>query len=117
MSGGVRAPHTHHVLLQLLTAAGVLGLLTLVPGPDMAVVTRQALVAGRADAFRAAAGVVLGLMVWGSLAVLGPTALLAASPTAGARAVAERPALRRALDRVTGVVLVAFAVRLAAFQA
>lgn len=214
MSGGIRVPHTHHVLLQLLTAAGVLALLTLVPGPDMAVVTRRALVAGRADALRAAAGVVLGLMVWGSLAVLGLTALLAASPAAytvvktlgvlyllwlglqalrarghgtevaevplrgrplltglttnllnpkiavfytallptlappslpggwalavlvlvhgaltlawlGAcahvlartRAVAGRPALRRALDRVTGVALLAFAVRLAASSA
>jgi threonine/homoserine/homoserine lactone efflux protein len=63
-------------------AAGLLALLTIVPGPDMAVVTRRALVGGRADALRAAGGVVAGLLVWGSLAVLGLTALLAASPSA-----------------------------------
>lgn len=70
------------MLLHLLAAAGLLALLTVVPGPDMLVVTRRALVGGRPDALRAAAGVVAGLMVWGSLAVLGLTALLAASPTA-----------------------------------
>ncbi len=58
------------MLLQLLAAAGLLALLTVVPGPDMAGVTRRALVGGRPDALRAAAGVVAGLMVWGSLAVL-----------------------------------------------
>ena len=60
----------------------MLTLLTVIPGPDMAVVTRRALVGGRTDAVRAAGGVVLGLLVWGGLAVLGLTALLAASPTA-----------------------------------
>lgn len=74
-------PHTGG-MFHLLTAAGLLALLTIVPGPDMAVVTRRALVGGRSDAFRTAAGVVAGLAVWGSLAVLGLTALLAASPTA-----------------------------------
>lgn len=70
------------MVLELVAAAGVLALLTVVPGPDMAVVTRRALVGGRSDAVRAAAGVVVGLLVWGGLAVLGLTALLAASPTA-----------------------------------
>ncbi len=70
------------MVLHLLAAAGVLGLLTLAPGPDMAVVTRRSLVAGRGDALRAAMGVVCGLLVWGSLAVLGLTALLTASPKA-----------------------------------
>ncbi|MER7332870.1 MULTISPECIES: LysE family translocator [unclassified Micromonospora] len=70
------------MVLHLLAAAGVLGLLTLVPGPDMAVVTRRALVGGRSEALRAGVGVVCGLLVWGSLAVLGLTALLTASPGA-----------------------------------
>lgn len=70
------------VLLHLLAAVAVLGLLTIAPGPDMAVVTRRSLVGGRADAVRAAFGVVCGLLLWGSLAVLGLTALLAASPRA-----------------------------------
>lgn len=74
--------HTGRVLIHLLAATGVLALLTVVPGPDMAVVTRRALVGGRSDALRAAVGVVTGLLVWGSLAVLGLTALIAASPTA-----------------------------------
>lgn len=199
------------VLFQLSTAAAVLALLTVVPGPDLAVVTRRALVGGFGDGLRTALGVAAGLVVWGTLAVLGLTALLAASPTAylvvkvagvayllflggqalaarrrdvdaedssqrrgrplliglstnllnpkiavfytallptlapasvpapwsmavlvaihalltvtwfagfsyaltRARAVFERPAVRRALDRLTGVVLVAFAIRLA----
>ena len=66
----------------LLIATGVLVLLTLLPGPDMAVVTRTALVGGRRAAVRAATGIVTGLLVWGSLAVLGLTALLTASPRA-----------------------------------
>jgi threonine/homoserine/homoserine lactone efflux protein len=70
------------MLLHLLAAAGLLALLTIVPGPDMAVVTRRAMIGGRPDALRAAAGVVTGLTVWGSLTVLGLTALLATSPTA-----------------------------------
>jgi threonine/homoserine/homoserine lactone efflux protein len=66
--------------VQLLAAAGVLALLTLVPGPDLAVVTRRAVADGRRGGIRAAAGVMSGLLIWGSLAVLGLTALLAASP-------------------------------------
>ena len=70
------------MVLHLLAAAGVLGLLTMAPGPDMAVVTRRSLVGGRGDALRAAMGVVCGLLLWGTLAVLGLTALLTASPKA-----------------------------------
>lgn len=74
--------HTRPMALELLTAAGVLALLTIAPGPDMAVVTRRSLVGGRADAFRAALGIVCGLLVWGGLSVLGLTALLVAFPAA-----------------------------------
>ncbi|MFC7331059.1 LysE family translocator [Marinactinospora rubrisoli] len=70
------------MLTQLTAAIGVLALLTLVPGPDMAVVTRSALAAGRAAALRTAGGVVLGLLTWGLLAVVGLAALLAASAEA-----------------------------------
>jgi threonine/homoserine/homoserine lactone efflux protein len=63
----------------LLAATGVLALLTVVPGPDMAVVTRTALTAGRPAATRAAAGIVTGLAVWGVLTVAGLAAVLAAS--------------------------------------
>lgn len=70
------------MLSHLLVATGVLALLTVLPGPDMAVITRAALAGGRPAATRAAAGIVTGLLVWGSLAVLGLTALLTASPRA-----------------------------------
>ncbi|MEU6095846.1 LysE family translocator [Streptomyces sp. NPDC047079] len=70
------------MLTPFAAALGVLGLLTLVPGPDMAVVTRRALVAGRGDALRTVGGTATGLLVWGVLTVAGLAAVLAASPAA-----------------------------------
>jgi threonine/homoserine/homoserine lactone efflux protein len=70
------------VIASLAAAVGVLALLTIVPGPDMAVVTRVALSGGRRQAAHTAAGVVLGLLVWGVLAVAGLAAVLAASAEA-----------------------------------
>lgn len=70
------------MLTHLLAALGVLGLLTIVPGPDMAVVTRRALAAGPADALRTVGGIATGLLLWGVLTVAGLSAVLAASPTA-----------------------------------
>ena len=70
------------MLTALLAATAVLALLTLVPGPDMAVVTQAALGAGRSAGFRVAAGIVSGLLVWGLLTVLGLSAILAASAEA-----------------------------------
>ncbi|OYD67623.1 LysE family translocator [Rhodococcus sp. OK302] len=66
----------------LLAAAAVLALLTLVPGPDMAVVTQAALTGGRSSGFRVSVGIVSGLLVWGLLTVLGLSAILAASAEA-----------------------------------
>lgn len=71
-----------HLLTHFAVAICVLGLLTVVPGPDMAVVTRRALVAGTGDALRTVAGIATGLLFWGGLAVAGLAAALAASPTA-----------------------------------
>ncbi|WP_458247914.1 LysE family translocator [Streptomyces sp. MAI_2237] len=68
------------MLTHLMAAAGVLGLLTVVPGPDMAVVTRRALAAGPADGLRTVGGIATGLLLWGALAAAGHTAVLAASP-------------------------------------
>ncbi|XIE81044.1 LysE family translocator [Streptomyces sp. SBR177] len=65
-----------------LAAAGVLALLTMVPGPDMAVVTRRAVAAGRRDGLLTVAGITSGLLVWGVLSVAGLAAVLAASATA-----------------------------------
>jgi len=70
------------VLPSLVAAVGVLALLTVAPGPDMAVVTRTALVSGRGAGLRAGAGIVTGLLLWGALTVVGLSAVLAASPTA-----------------------------------
>jgi threonine/homoserine/homoserine lactone efflux protein len=63
----------------LLAAVLVLALLTLVPGPDVAVVTRVALGSGRLAAARTAAGVATGCLVWGVLTAAGLAAILAAS--------------------------------------
>ncbi|MFE1830539.1 LysE family translocator [Streptomyces yangpuensis] len=63
----------------LLGATGVLALLTLVPGPDMAIVTRRAVTRGRGDGLRTVAGIAVGLLIWGVLTVAGLAALLAAS--------------------------------------
>ncbi|MFF5313747.1 LysE family translocator [Streptomyces massasporeus] len=70
------------MLTHLMAAIGVLGLLTAVPGPDMAVVTRRALVAGPGDALRTVGGIATGLLLWGVLTAAGLAAVLAASPVA-----------------------------------
>ncbi|MFJ8083129.1 LysE family translocator [Streptomyces sp. NPDC096205] len=70
------------MLTHLVAALGVLGLLTIVPGPDMAVVTRRALMAGPGDALRTVAGIATGLLLWGALTVAGLASVLAASPGA-----------------------------------
>lgn len=68
-----------------MTYAGsllALAILTVLPGPDVAVVTRVALAYGRAAAFRTTLGIVCGLLVWGTLTVAGLAAVLAASAAA-----------------------------------
>lgn len=63
----------------ILGFAVVAGLMTLVPGIDTALVLRTAVTQGRARAFAAAAGISLGVLIWGIAAALGVSALLAAS--------------------------------------
>jgi threonine/homoserine/homoserine lactone efflux protein len=58
------------------------GLLTITPGLDTAIVLRASAMEGRRAGVAAAAGITLGLMVWGAGAALGLTALLAASSLA-----------------------------------
>jgi threonine/homoserine/homoserine lactone efflux protein len=70
------------MFVQLLTAMGVLAVLTVVPGPDMAVVTKRAVASGRQDGLRTVGGITAGLLVWGALTVVGLAAVLAASATA-----------------------------------
>ncbi|PIM67263.1 hypothetical protein CTU88_38825 [Streptomyces sp. JV178] len=123
---------------------GVLALVTVVPGPDMAVVTQHAIAHGCREAARVAAGVVTGLLVWGVFCVVGLAAVLAAAAQAyavvklmgllvlvhavlslawlacvahavsAARSFFERPRVRVVLERVTGVVLIGFGLRVAA---
>ncbi|MFA3878778.1 LysE family translocator [Streptomyces sp. MMCC 100] len=70
------------MLIQFVTAAGVLAVLTMVPGPDMAVVTKRAVASGWQDGLRAVGGITAGLLVWGVLAVAGLAAVLSASAAA-----------------------------------
>jgi threonine/homoserine/homoserine lactone efflux protein len=67
----------------ILTAAGsyaiAAGLLTMLPGPDTAVVIATAVNAGRQAARRASLGIAVALLVWGAAASLGLAALLRAS--------------------------------------
>ncbi|MEU6328146.1 LysE family translocator [Streptomyces sp. NPDC047049] len=70
------------MLIQFLTVAGVLAVLTVVPGPDMAVVTKRAVSAGWGDGLRTVGGITGGLLVWGVLTVVGLAAVLAASAAA-----------------------------------
>ncbi|MET8568943.1 LysE family translocator [Streptomyces sp. NPDC004783] len=70
------------MFVQFLAAAGVLAVLTMVPGPDMAVVTKRAIASGWRDGLRTVGGITAGLLVWGALTVVGLAAVLAASATA-----------------------------------
>ncbi|GGY22382.1 LysE family translocator [Streptomyces djakartensis] len=70
------------MFVQLLAAIGVLAVLTMVPGPDMAVVTKRAVACGWRDGLRTVGGITAGLLTWGVLTVAGLAAVLAASATA-----------------------------------
>ncbi|MFE5896518.1 LysE family translocator [Streptomyces sp. NPDC056488] len=144
------------MFVQLLAATGVLAVLTVVPGPDMAVVTKRAIASGPQDGLRTVGGIVAGLLVRGVLTVVGLAAVLASATAytvvklvgalylgflgvqtllvllravltlawlggyvmvpARARTFFARPSVRRAMDRVTGVVLIGFGVKVATSQ-
>ncbi|MBK3625985.1 LysE family translocator [Streptomyces sp. MBT49] len=70
------------MFVDILAATGVLAVLTMVPGPDMAVVTKRAIASGRQDGLRTVGGIAAGLLLWGALTVAGLAAVLAASATA-----------------------------------
>lgn len=65
----------------LLTFAGISLLLAVTPGPDMAVVTRQALANGRRGVVLCIAGITLALMIHVTASAVGLSALLRASAT------------------------------------
>ncbi|CAN5289465.1 LysE family translocator [soil metagenome] len=55
------------------------GVLTIIPGPDSALILRSALVQTRRHAYATAVGIAAGTFVWGAAAAVGAAALLAAS--------------------------------------
>ncbi|HEY5197690.1 MAG TPA: hypothetical protein VIJ51_11770 [Solirubrobacteraceae bacterium] len=59
------------MIASLVAAVAVLGVLTVIPGPDTAVVTRAMVAGGRRSAAQTTAGVVCGLLVWGLAVVAG----------------------------------------------
>lgn len=64
---------------QLLAFVGVAVVLTLTPGPDMALVLRNTVRGGRSSGFRTVGGIAVGLVVWATATALGIAAVLAAS--------------------------------------
>lgn len=66
----------------LLSFALLAGVLTIIPGPDSALILRSALVQSRKHAYSTAVGIASGTFVWGAAAAVGAAALLAASELA-----------------------------------
>ncbi len=68
--------------VDLLPFLAIAMLLIVIPGPDTAMVTKNALVGGRRAGVLAALGVAIGLTIWTAAAALGIAALLHASAPA-----------------------------------
>jgi len=64
---------------QLLAFAGISLLLSVTPGPDMAVVTKNALAHGRRGVVLTTSGIALALVIWVTATAVGLSALLRAS--------------------------------------
>jgi threonine/homoserine/homoserine lactone efflux protein len=119
---------------------GISLLVIIVPGPDTVLVTKNAVLHGRGAALGTSLGVNAGLLIWTVAAAFGVAALVRESAVAftilklvgGLFAlmgliwlcsyallaskisdVLTRPAVRKALDRLTGVVLIGLGIRLA----
>lgn len=65
-----------------LVFLGVVALLTITPGADMAMVARSVLFGGRRDALATTLGICAGCLVWAIVSAAGVAAVLAASETA-----------------------------------
>ena len=65
-----------------LVFLGIVALLTVTPGADMAMVSRSVFTGGRCDAFATTLGISAGCLAWAGASALGVAALLAASQTA-----------------------------------
>ncbi len=66
---------------RLLAFIGIAAIITITPGPDMALVTRVTLARGKSAAWLTSLGIVSGLLVWGVASAAGISALLNASAT------------------------------------
>jgi threonine/homoserine/homoserine lactone efflux protein len=66
----------------LLAFAGIVAVIVVTPGPDMALVLRNGLALGRRAAFQTSVGVITGMLVWALAAALGVAAVLHASASA-----------------------------------
>src|SRR5258707_538290 len=99
-------------------------LLTVAPGPDMALVISTSLLRGRAAAIRTTFGISTGTLIWAGLAGLAVGVAHAAIGTVWlillavavdrAGDILRRPRMRRALGGLTGAVLIGFGLRVAA---
>jgi RhtB (resistance to homoserine/threonine) family protein len=65
-----------------LVFLGIVALLTITPGADMAMVARSVFTGGRSDAFATTLGISAGCLVWAVASAIGIAAVLAASQTA-----------------------------------
>jgi threonine/homoserine/homoserine lactone efflux protein len=68
--------------MELPAFIAVAVVIVITPGPDMAIVTRNAIAHGRAAALWAGIGITTGLLVWTAASVAGLAALLASSAEA-----------------------------------
>jgi len=68
--------------LHLTAFLGIAAIVIITPGPDTALVTKNALLHGRRPAIATAFGVTSGLLVWTLAAALGVAAVVHASATA-----------------------------------
>ena len=66
---------------QVLAFCGVAFVLSVTPGPDMALVMRNGLRSGRPAAFQTILGIFVGLLGWALATAIGVAAILAASAT------------------------------------
>src|SRR5271163_2705369 len=66
----------------LLAFLGVVAVMAVLPGPDMALAIRNGIAGGRRAALLTGVGFAIGLTIWACATVLGLAALLAALPGA-----------------------------------
>ncbi|MEO3754683.1 LysE family translocator [Streptomyces sp. B6B3] len=67
---------------QLVALGGVVLLAAMAPGPDFAIVTRNAMVSGRRAGMACGAGIAVGVLTWAVVTAMGVAGLLAASAVA-----------------------------------